>query len=255
MSANNFQNSIQPAQNITKPLPAAYYPAMQSAQAVQAPTKGGNVGTVNITINGVNPPGAPPPPVYYPPYMPCYHPNYVPNQQPQQRQQDNPLASQTVKDNKKQEAATPPPAENKPEAPKSEEKMKRQPVEISDDYLKMLEKHLLSKDETTRGKAAAELISRFKEDENRKNDPRLTNLLNLALQDNSKMIVMTALEALDNEYANGNNFTVELLEQIKNQKQEIFEKDEYGENYDFGNPETAEAILIKLNNKKQDNQK
>ena len=56
-------------------------------------------------------------------------------------------------------------------------------VELTDDYIKSLESYLRSPDETIRKTAIKEIIQRYEEDNTRYEDPALTALLNIALQD------------------------------------------------------------------------
>jgi len=236
MPSQNIQNCIQPQQQGAI-YPASYcqMPVCQNpsqVQATQPGTKGGNVGAVNITINGVNPPGAQAPPMYYPAYMPCYHPNYVPY-----RQEQN-LGAQSMKREENTQNLNAAPLEAKPADKKPEEKPQDKApkaiISLTDEYIKNLEQDLKSDDKDIRGKAAVEIVKRFKEDETRKNEPRLTNLLNLALDDVSKPIVLTAMQALEQGYAQGNPVTAQRLTKIRDEKDE------------FGNSDTAQGILTKL---------
>jgi hypothetical protein len=249
MSAQNLQN-FMPAQNCGQQCaPANYYPtnygaqlysttpvpqSPQPIQAEQLSAKGGGVSTINITVNGA---GQSAFPAYYPAYIPCYYPNYgYYSQQPSQN-----IGVQGVKQEIKLENPTVPPAEKKPEEKKPEEKKpenKKPVIPLTDEYIKKLEKDLLSDDNAISGKAVAELVNRFKEDETRKDEPRLTNLLNLALQNRSKPAVLTAMQAFEGGYANGNNLTVQRLQQIR----------DAGDS--FGNSETAQGILTEMERRK-----
>lgn len=218
-----------------------------SQQQQQTP-KNGSVGTVNITINGVNAPGQQQTtvPQCYPSYVPYYVPQYISQKAPQQAN----IPAQEIKKEPtpevKPELPAAAPLEKKPEEPKTEqpkpeEKKEKQPaVALTNEYIKLLEKNLNNKDKTIRSKAVAELVKRFKEDESRKDNPALTNLLNLALQDESKPIVFAAMQALENDYANGNDFTVKLLQEIQAKQDK------------FGNSDTAEGLLTKIAGKNID---
>ena len=195
-------------------------------QQQQMPQKGGSVGTVNISINGVNPPGSPaaqPMPQYYP--VPYYIPTPQPVQQPVQQstpQEPAQTMSATKMDSPKEQlpAAT---------------QIKKPPVvELTDQYIMGLERNLRSDDKETRAHAVAELLNRFKEDESRKTDIRLTKLLNLALQDDSKPIVFAAMQPLSHGYALGDAKTVDILKYLADQ------------NDSFGNSETAQGVLSEL---------
>ncbi len=231
MSAQNLQNYIPPAQAGIQPCIMPVCQPLQQPQMAQQGTKGGNVGAVNITINGVNPPGQTAPPLYYPSYMPYYYPKYVPCQ-PQQPSET--IGAQAVKQEIKTEPPAAAPLEKKPEEQKTKEGIKKPVIDLTDDYIRKLEENLLDENSGIRGKAAVELVKRFKEDETRKNEPRLMNLMNLALQDTSKPVVLTAMQALENGYASGNDLTIQRLMKIRDEKDA------------FGNYETAEGILTKL---------
>jgi len=203
------------------------YPIPAPQQNPQAPCAGG-VSAVNITINGVNSPmqgvSAPQP---APPVMPYYQPMINPVQE-------------TKKETKEQVEPKKEPEPKQALDKKPEEKKNKKPaVELTDVYIQQLEKKLNNKDKNERTHAVAELVNRFKEDETRKDDPRLTNLLNLALQDDSKPVVFAAMQALENGYANGNQTTEQRLQAIINTHD------------NFGNSETAEGLLAKLSTKQQ----
>lgn len=226
--------------NIPRYAPMVYrgqtYPAAipNTVQQSHSIPKSGSVGTVNITVNGVNPPGqqtcpactpSAPVPQYYP--VPYYLPQYIP---------------QPVPSNKKETISEQPLAAIKPEIPKKEKPAAAAPiskahatdtVDLNDVYIMELEDNLRNKRKEVRHHAVAELLNRFKEDPSRKNDERLTNLLNLALQDNSKPIVYAAMQAVKQDYANGNLTTANLLAQIASKEDS------------FGNFETARQILSK----------
>jgi len=223
----------QPVQNYNY-IPR-YMPLVQNGQVypvsvpsqMQESSRNASVGAVNITINGVNPtvqsPAAPQPVSVMPYYPP---------------------ANNTVQDTKKEvieskkEVLPAPAPEKKPEETKNELKNNKKPaVELTDIYIQQLEKKLNNKDKNERAHAVAELVNRFKEDETRKDDPRLTNLLNMALQDSSKPIVLAAMQSIENGYANGNQVTEQRLQTIRDAKDT------------FGNSETAEGLLAKISAK------
>ena len=263
MSTQNIQNNIPllpvqkniPVQQIPVCIPSGsiqrnipvpqpinciprYMPMIQQGKVYAAPLppqtqqvrSEGSVGAVNIIINGVNTPIQGAAPVQYaPPAMPYYPP-----------------INNTIQDTKKdipepqKEALSAPAPEKKPEETKNEIKNNKKPVvELTDIYIQQLEKNLNNKDKNERVHAVAELVNRFKEDETRKDDLRLTNLLNMALQDSSKPIVFAAMQAISNGYANGNQVTEQRL-------QAIIEAHDT-----FGNSETAEGLLAKLSTKQQ----
>lgn len=227
-SSQYIQGMTPVAQTLadTKYMPR-YMPMIKDGQVYPVPIpqnqlhnmQSGKVGTVNIIINGVEMPmQAPPVQQYTPPVMPINVPPSIVNNTPQE--------------SKKDAVALP---KEPLTAPKSEKTTKKKPVtELTDSYIQQLEKKLNDTDKTLRSHAVAELLSRFKEDETRKDDPSLTSLLNLALQDKSKPIVLAAMQALAHGYANGNTNTLQLLQSIRDSKDS------------FGNWEIANGVLAKL---------
>jgi hypothetical protein len=223
----------------------------QSGQPNGCPNKGGSVGTVNISINGVNPPGQQPTPQI--PQIPAYYPvpYYVPYPVPQKTTEttNNTTNTQTSLPASPVQPAQSAPAKQEPIAAskvdgKAEAGKPKQPVvELTDDYIKNLEYDLNSDNDNVRKHAVTELLKRFKEDETRKDDVRLTALLNQALQDDSRVIALTAMQILQSGYANGNETTVNRLNDIRNKNDEI------AKNHKFGNAETAESILTLMSGK------
>ena len=90
-------------------------------------------------------------------------------------------------------------------------------VPLTDEYVKSLENYLNNNNPKIRLIGAKELLERFKEDENRKDNPSLMPLLNKALKDPSPSVRFLALTMLQLEYAVGNDETVTLLKQIQSQ--------------------------------------
>ena len=130
----------------------------------------------------------------YPMPMPYYYP--MPSQQPAQTQQP---------------AATP---VNQPAA--EQPKMKdKDVVPLTDEYIKTIENYLNNSNPDIRMQGVKELLNRFKELETRKDDPALTNLLNKSLQDPDPNVRMIAMTTLSSGYANGNQKTTQLLNQIQ----------------------------------------
>ena len=87
-------------------------------------------------------------------------------------------------------------------------------VELTDDYIKSLESYLRSPDETIRKTAVKEIIHRFEEDESRYEDPALTALLNIALQDpipNNRLLAMSVVAGGN---AHGDNNTITILNNL-----------------------------------------
>ena len=230
-----YNSLIQDGIVYAAPVPSQGQPIQQGLN------NGGVAPAVNITINVVNSPTVPqirPPVVHY--YLPVNNKPAAESAEPKKE----PLP--TVAPEKKPAAES---AEQKKEplpaaAPekKPEEIAKNKPVvELTDDYVQQLEKNLNDSNKTVRLHAVAELITKFKEDQSRKDDIRLTNLLNVALQDDSKPVVLAAMQALENRYAVGNPVTVQRLQAIKDKEDT------------FGNSETAEVLLTKIAGIKSEN--
>ena len=96
---------------------------------------------------------------------------------------------------------------------------------LSNDYVKNLENYLNSDNPKIRLIGIKEVMERFKEDENRKDNPSLIPLLNKALQDTSPSVRFVALTALKLGYSVGNDETVKILEKIANENQDKFGQD------------------------------
>lgn len=118
---------------------------------------------------------------------------------------------------------------------KEEEKTKKI-VPLTDDYIKSLENYMNDNNPKVRLIGAKELLNRFKEDENRKNNPSLMPLLNKALKDTSAAVRILALIALQSEYAAGNEETISILKDIQTKN-----KDKIGEDSLL-----ASEILLKM---------
>ena len=84
-------------------------------------------------------------------------------------------------------------------------------VELTDDYIKSLESYLRSPDETIRKTAVKEIIQRYEEDNTRYDDPALTALLNIALQDPVPNNRLMAMSVIAGGNAHGDENTIEIL--------------------------------------------
>jgi len=201
-----------------------------TAVPVQSPKQGGsgNVGAVNITINGVNPPSTQPP--YQPYYLPpVINNNQQPVPQPQPTQAENNKNSNALLKEKN------PPKPEKEDVPKDKRHRPQEPIiELTPEYLQFLENRLKNKENVERAAAATDILKRFKESPERRNDQNLTALLNMALLDKSPTIVFTALQALESGYADGDEKTKQILENIAKN------------NDKFGNNLTAQGILATI---------
>lgn len=102
-----------------------------------------------------------------------------------------------------------------PELNETKDKKTKKVVPLTDEYIKSIENYLNSDNRKMRLIGAKELLERFKEDENRKDNPSLMPLLNKCLRDVSPAVRFVALTALQLEYALGNDETVTILKEIQ----------------------------------------
>lgn len=99
-------------------------------------------------------------------------------------------------------------------ADKNNSKQKRV-VALTDEYIKSLENYLNNPNDEIRLMASKEILTRLDEDKNRYDDAALNALLNKMLQDPSKLIRVAALSAFSSQLACGNDYTVQLLQNIQ----------------------------------------
>ncbi len=92
-------------------------------------------------------------------------------------------------------------------------------VLLTDEYIKNLENYLNSQDKSVRLNAAKEVFNRLDEDPARKNDKALTALINKMLQDPNQEIRIIALSALEGRIVNGDDFTVQVLQNMQTNPQ------------------------------------
>ena len=166
---------------------------------------------------------------YYPLYgqnernMPLYPANYnnLLNNNQEKPKHDNSLnaldnATNLTTSNKevKEENKTEQNSSAQEEKKKEEEKEKTI-VPLTDDYIKSLENYLNNNNAKIRLIGAKEVLERFKEDENRKDNPSLMPLLNKILKDSSPSVRFLGLTALQLGYCVGNDETISLLKQIQ----------------------------------------
>lgn len=97
-------------------------------------------------------------------------------------------------------------------------KKTRRIVELTDDYIKSLENYLRNQNKDIRMQGMKELVKRFEEDKTRFDDPALTALLNIALQDKSSSVRSLALSLADSGIAKGNEKTLEILKNLTTTK-------------------------------------
>lgn len=107
---------------------------------------------------------------------------------------------------------------------------------LTDEYVKSLENYMNNDNPKVRLIAVKDLIERFKEDENRKDNQSLIPLLNKALRDTNSAVRFLALTALQLGYSVGNDETVSILKEIQNSN-----KDKLGQDSLL-----ASEILLKL---------
>lgn len=101
---------------------------------------------------------------------------------------------------------------------KDSKKPMKDVVQLTDEYIQTLENYLRNPNPEIKLMGAKELMKRFREDDSRKNDVALTNLLNLTLQSKYSPVKMIGLTILNNGWAQGDNFTRQLLAQIQQSK-------------------------------------
>ena len=88
-------------------------------------------------------------------------------------------------------------------------------VALTDEYIKSLENYLNNPNDDIRLMASKEVLTRLDEDQNRYNDAALNALLNKMLQDPNKLVRVAALSAFASRLACGNDYTVQLLQNIQ----------------------------------------
>lgn len=107
---------------------------------------------------------------------------------------------------------------------------------LTDDYVKSLENYLNNDNPKVRLIGAKELMERFKEDENRADNPSLIPLLNKSLKDPNAAVRFLALTTLQLGYSVGNDETVQILKNIQTNAVDKFAEDSL----------LASEILLKL---------
>lgn len=88
-------------------------------------------------------------------------------------------------------------------------------VALTDEYIMSLENYLNNQNTDIRLMAAKEILTRLDEDKSRFDDAALNALLNKMLQDPQKIIRTAALSAFSSGLASGNDYTVQLLNNIQ----------------------------------------
>ena len=88
-------------------------------------------------------------------------------------------------------------------------------VALTDEYIKSLENYLNNPNDEIRIMASKEILTRLDEDKDRYDDAALNALLNKMLQDPNKLVRIAALSAFGSQLASGNDYTVNLLQNIQ----------------------------------------
>ena len=97
----------------------------------------------------------------------------------------------------------------------SKENKKRDVVILTDNYVKNLENYLRSNNTSIRQTAVKELLMRFKEDKSRLENPSLTALMNIALQDVNASVRAVAMSIIQSGYAKGDALTEKILTEMQ----------------------------------------
>lgn len=97
---------------------------------------------------------------------------------------------------------------------KTSNKKTKNIVELTDDYIKTLESYLRSPETELRKTGIKELIKRYEEDDSRYDDPALTALLNIALQDTDVNNRLFAMSPVASGSAHGDENTLALLKEL-----------------------------------------
>ncbi len=196
-------------------------------------------GNTQCPVNPINNQG------FYPLYgpniqqgMPIYPQNY--NNMFYQQKQNPQLNGMNALGDNNGVQKTPQPelnAQNNTQENKTQNKEEEKVVvPLNDEYIKSLENYLNDSNPKVRLIGAKELMQRFKEDENRKDNPSLIPLLNKTLRDTSAAVRFLGLTTLQLGYSVGNDETVQILKEIQTQN-----KDKTGEDQLL-----ASEILLKM---------
>lgn len=140
---------------------------------------------------------------------------FAPQQQPQTFYEQAPAQLQASPTAVEQAPQVEKETTNETKEEKKADKKVKTKVPLTDDYIKSLENYLNDSNKKVRLIAAKEILERFKEDENRKDNPSLMALLNKCLRDTSAPVRFLALTALQLGHALGNDETVQILKEIQ----------------------------------------
>ncbi len=89
-------------------------------------------------------------------------------------------------------------------------------VALTNEYIMSLENYLNDPNSEVRIMAGKDILTRLDEDKDRHDDAALNALLNKMLQDPDKLVRILALSAFSSRLASGNDYTVQLLQDIQN---------------------------------------
>lgn len=193
-----------PPQNTVYP---QYQPAPQQPQNVQVPATAAGV-NIQIFNPSVSTPGSAP--ATYNVNAPSYPSNYYTNSVGNDGKL-HPNNNTNINTNNNVNNSSEPQEKTKTE--------KRKVVELTDQYIMNLEQHLNSQEKAVRLKAAKEVYSRLEEDDSRFDDKALTALINKMLQDPSGEVRLIALSALDSRICKGDDYSVNVLQNMQNSKE------------------------------------
>ncbi len=106
--------------------------------------------------------------------------------------------------------------DNTDEKNSGDENKTKKIVELTDDYIKTLENYLRSQDAAVRRSGINQLIKRYEEDSSRYDNPALTALLNIALQDPDETNRMLAMSPIASGSAHGDKNSAAILQNLQN---------------------------------------
>ncbi len=101
------------------------------------------------------------------------------------------------------------------EKAEAEDKKSKKVVELTNEYIKTLESYLTSADANVRKMGIVDLIKRYEEDTSRYEDPALSALLNIALQDPKPTNRTLAMSPILAEVAHGDSNTITILQNLQ----------------------------------------
>lgn len=113
-------------------------------------------------------------------------------------------------------------------------------VELTDDYIKTLENYLRNENADVRKMGINELIKRYEEEKSRYNNPSLSALLNIALQDPSPSNRLLAMSVIASGSAQGNDDTIKLLQNLTTSDKL------YGQESKMANDALINAVQVKV---------